>query len=165
MQRHSVAFGVLCVLMRGLHGLKLKPEPGPYPKYSPPPPPQRIANKKKKAAFHDCMQWSVNKHTKKQIHHGLAISQNKNTYQLGKLMNIRCSGRIHSAEFMNGWRINNLFEWERERKMKVACACETASARLSLQAMRLSYFKNSDVTSSLQKNITLRVSSLSELFY
>ncbi len=44
--------------------------------------------------------------------------------------------------------------------MKVACACEPASARLSLQAMRLSYFKNSDffkyfVTPSLQRNITL----------
>ncbi len=30
--------------------------------------------------------------------------------------------------------------------MKVARACEPASARLSIQAMRLSYFKNSDVT-------------------
>ncbi len=40
--------------------------------------------------------------------------------------------------------------------MKVARACEPASARLSLQAMRLSYFKNSDFTSSLQRNITLR---------
>ncbi len=58
-------------------GSKLKPEPGPYPRLSDPtrpdpsgtvkfrartrpeiPPPQRIANKKKrkKAAFHDCMQ-------------------------------------------------------------------------------------------------------------
>ncbi len=43
-------------------GSKLKPEPGPYPRSSDPtrpePPPQRIANKKKrkKAAFHDCMQ-------------------------------------------------------------------------------------------------------------
>ncbi len=49
--------------------------------------------------------------------------------------------------------------------MKVACACEPASARLSLQAMRLGYFKNSDVTPSLQRNITLRVRSLSKLFY
>ncbi len=46
--------------------------------------------------------------------------------------------------------------------MKVARA--PASARLSLQAMRLSYFKN-DFTSSLQRNIMLRVSSLSKLFY
>ncbi len=30
--------------------------------------------------------------------------------------------------------------------MKVARACEPASARLSLQAMRLSYVKNSDLT-------------------
>ncbi len=49
--------------------------------------------------------------------------------------------------------------------MNVACACEPASARLSLQAMRLSYFKNSDVTPSLQRNIMLRVSSLAKLFY
>ncbi len=35
--------------------------------------------------------------------------------------------------------------------MKVARACAPASARLSLQAMRLSYFKNSDFTSSLQR--------------
>ncbi len=32
-------------------------------------------------------------------------------------------------------------ERERERGMNVARACEPASARLSLQAMRLSYFK------------------------
>ncbi len=38
--------------------------------------------------------------------------------------------------------------------------CKPTSARLSLQAMRLSYFKNSDFTPSLQRNITLRVSSL-----
>ncbi len=48
--------------------------------------------------------------------------------------------------------------------MKVARTCAPASARLSLQAMRLSYFKN-DFTSSLQRNIMLRVSSLSKLFY
>ncbi len=54
-------------------------------------------------------------------------------------------------------------ERDRERGMKVAC--EPASARLSLQAMRFSYFKNSDFTPSLQRNITLRVSSLSKLFY
>ncbi len=35
--------------------------------------------------------------------------------------------------------------------MKVARACEPASARLSIQAMRLSYFKNSDFTPSLQR--------------
>ncbi len=41
---------------------------------------------------------------------------------------------------------NHLFELAREceRGMKVARAC--APARLSIQAMRLSYFKNSDVT-------------------
>ncbi len=39
-------------------------------------------------------------------------------------------------------------EREREREMKVARA--PASARLSVQAMRLSYFKNSDFTPSLQ---------------
>ncbi len=47
--------------------------------------------------------------------------------------------------------------------MKVARA--PASAGLSIQAMRLSYFKNSDFTSSLHRNIMLRVSSLSKLFY
>ncbi len=40
--------------------------------------------------------------------------------------------------------------------MKVARACEPASARLSLQAIRLSYFKNSGFTPSLQRNITLK---------
>ncbi len=72
--------GVVCVCVCALEvctGSKLKPEPGPYPRLSDPtrpdpsgtvkfrartrpeiPPPQRIANKKKrkKAAFHDCMQ-------------------------------------------------------------------------------------------------------------
>ncbi len=50
--------------------------------------------------------------------------------------------------------------------MKVARACEPASASLSLQAMRLSYFKNSvfenilkKITPSLQRNITLRLAS------
>ncbi len=56
-------------------------------------------------------------------------------------------------------------EREREREMKVAHACEPASEHLSLQAMRLSYFKNSDFTPSLQINIMLQVSSLSKLFY
>ncbi len=37
---------------------------------------------------------------------------------------------------------------------------KVASARLSLQAMRFSYFKNSDFTPSLQRIITLRVSKL-----
>ncbi len=46
-------------------------------------------------------------------------------------------------------------ERERERPRKVARACEPASARLSLQAMRLSYFKNSDFADSLQINIML----------
>ncbi len=40
------------------------------------------------------------------------------------------------------------------REREVARACEPASVRLSLQAMRLSYFKNSDFTPSLQRNIT-----------
>ncbi len=48
--------------------------------------------------------------------------------------------------------INHFFELARERD-------EPAPMRLSLQAMRLSYFKNSDFTPSL------RVSSLSKLFY
>ncbi len=47
--------------------------------------------------------------------------------------------------------------------MKVARTCAPASARLSLQAMRLVTLKN-DFT-SLQRNIMLRVSSLSKLFY
>ncbi len=46
-------------------------------------------------------------------------------------------------------------ERETERARKVARACEPASARLSLQAMRLSYFKNSDFAASLQINIML----------
>ncbi len=49
--------------------------------------------------------------------------------------------------------------------MIVARACAPASARLSLQAMMLSYFKNSDFTPSLQRNIRFRVSSLLKLFY
>ncbi len=44
-------------------------------------------------------------------------------------------------------------ESESESERKVARACEPASARLSLQAMRLSYFKNSDFAASLQINI------------
>ncbi len=44
---------------------------------------------------------------------------------------------------------------DRERRGNVARACEPASARLSLQAMRLSYFKNSDFAASLQINIML----------
>ncbi len=46
-----------------------------------------------------------------------------------------------------------------------SCVCEPASAHLSLQEMRLSYFKNSDFTPSLQRNIKFRVGSLSKLFY
>ncbi len=42
-----------------------------------------------------------------------------------------------------------------ERPRKVARACEPASARLSLQAMRLSYFKNSNFAALLQINIKL----------
>ncbi len=61
--------------------------------------------------------------------------------------------------------MNHFFELAGERGVKVARACEPASVRLSLQAMRLSYFKNSNFTSSLQRNRTLRVSSLSKLFY
>ncbi len=75
-------------------GFKLKPEPGPYPRLSDPIraaqlhleskpqiffPLQRIANKKinKKAAFHDSMHRPVSKYTKKRIHQGSAISQDK----------------------------------------------------------------------------------------
>ncbi len=50
-------------------------------------------------------------HVKKQIHQGSASSQErKNTYQLWKFMNIRCSGYINSAEFLNGcciWQDDN----------------------------------------------------------
>ncbi len=93
------------LLLEVCTGSKLKPEPGPYPSGTvkfrartrpeiPPPPsaPQRKKKKKrKKAAFHDCMQRD-----------GLikALPFHKH-YQLGKFVNIRCSGRIHSAEFMN----------------------------------------------------------------
>ncbi len=51
--------------------------------------------------------------------------------------------------------INNLFELarererERERERDESCVCVPASARLSLQAMWLSYFKNSYFTPSL----------------
>ncbi len=50
------------------------------------------------------MQRSVNKYLKKHIHQGSAFSQGKrkNTYQFWKFMNIRCSGHINSAEFLNG---------------------------------------------------------------
>ncbi len=43
-------------------------------------------------------------HVKKQIHRGSVTLQGKikNTYQLWKFMNIRCSGHINSAEFLNG---------------------------------------------------------------
>ncbi len=65
--------------------------------------------------------------------------------------------------------INNFFELakerQRERERDETCACEPASVRLSLQAMKLSYFKNSVFTPSLQRNIMLRVSNLSKLFY
>ncbi len=50
-------------------------------------------------------------------------------------------------------------ETDRERGMNVARSCEPASARLSLQAMRLSYIKNSDFTPSLQINIMLLLAS------
>ncbi len=50
-------------------------------------------------------------HVKKPIHRGSASSQGKrkNTYQLWKIMNIRCSGYINSAEFLNGciWQDDN----------------------------------------------------------
>ncbi len=48
-------------------------------------------------------------HVKKQIHQGSASSQGKkkNTYQLWKFMNIRYSGHIKSAEFLNGWQDDN----------------------------------------------------------
>ncbi len=54
---------------------------------------------------------------------------------------------------------NHLFELARERGMKVARACEPASARLFLQTKSFSYFKNTDFTSSLHRNITLRLAT------
>ncbi len=66
---------VACCWLEFCTGSKLKPEPGPYPRSSDPtrpdpsgtvkfrartrpeiPPPQRITKKRKKVAFHDCMQ-------------------------------------------------------------------------------------------------------------
>ncbi len=110
-------------------GFKLKPEPGPYPRSSDPTRPDpsgtvkfkaRTRNlyfffttnsqfKKKKKREWCCISRlhamiSKQIHVKKQIHQGSASSQGKikNTYQLWKFMNIRCSGHINSAEFLNG---------------------------------------------------------------
>ncbi len=57
----------------------------------------------------------------------------------------------HNNNLFHIYIYNHLFELARERE-KVARACAPASARLSLQAMTLSYFKNSDFTPSLQRN-------------
>ncbi len=158
-------------------------------------------------------------HVKKQIHQGSASSQGKrkNTYQLWKCMNIRCSGHMHRSH-SDFWMvvydktiffhranyghfgqlrlvsirctlnqtqrcsavrshlfelINHLFELARERerereserqregwKLRVwTCVCA------SLSTSNDAYFKNCDFTPSMQRNITLRVSSLSKLFY
>ncbi len=195
-------------------GLKWKPEPGPYPRSSDPTratqlnlepkpkiffPLQRIAKKKKKAAFYDCMQRSVNKETDSS-RLGHFMRQNKKTLTVMKVCQHQVQQSHTYAKFMNVvWTIilppcklwsflsvkvclhslanqtqrcsvvrSYLFELarerERERGMKVARACEPASARLSLQATRLS-FKKQRFIPSLQRNKTLRVSSLSKLFY
>ncbi len=61
-------------------------------------------------------------------------SLNDGTYYVNINFNI-C---LHSNNLCHIYiYINNLFELARERGMKVARACEPASARLSLQAMRL----------------------------
>ncbi len=59
-------------------------------------------------------------------------SLNDGTYYVNINFNI-C---LHSNNLFHIY-IYNLFELVRERGMKVARACELASARLSLQAMRL----------------------------
>ncbi len=61
--------------------------------------------------------------------------------------------------------INHLFELARDRERGMNIALVNLRLRVSLQAMRLGYLKNSDVTPSLQRNITLQVSSLAKLFY
>ncbi len=97
---------------RGLHGLKteartrpipeivwpdptraaqLNLEPEPDPK-SPPHPTTNNKKKKEKGCISRL-------HAKKRINQGSAISQTFTSYE--KFVNIRCSGRIHSAEFMN----------------------------------------------------------------
>ncbi len=74
---------------------------------------QRIANYKNKRCCISRLHATVSKqiHVKKQIHRGSATSQGtrKNTYQLWKIINIRCSGHINSAEFLNGcvWQDDN----------------------------------------------------------
>ncbi len=166
MQRHSVAFGVLCVLMRGLHGLKIEARTRPVPEIFPPPP-QRIANKLKKGCIsrlHATVSKQIHKETDSS-RLGRFTRQNKNTYQLWTFVNIRCSGRVHSAEFMNGWWINNLFEWEREGWMLRVHV--NLRLRVSLfKQWSLVTSKTAILTPSLQINITwLRVSSLSKLFY
>ncbi len=61
-------------------------------------------------------------------------SLNDGTYYVNINFNI-C---LHSNNLFHIYiYIYNLFELVRERGMNVACACELASARLSLQAMRL----------------------------
>ncbi len=97
-------------------GSKLKPEPGPYPRLSDPtrpdpsgtvkfrartptrnPPPTHThttnsqQKKRNKAAFHDWMQ-------RNRLIKALPFHKH---LPVMKVVNIRCSGRIHSAEFMN----------------------------------------------------------------
>ncbi len=92
-------------------------------------------------------------------------SLNDGTYYVNINFNVCHNNNLfHIYIYIYIYINNHLFELarERERGMKVVRA--PASARLSIQAMRLSYFKNSDYP-SLQRNITLRVSSQSKLFY
>ncbi len=70
-------------------------------------------------------------HAKKRINQGSAISQTFTIYE--------------SLGSLGVWMLR--------------VACEPASARLSLQAMRLSYFKNSDFAASLQININVVIVS------
>ncbi len=68
-------------------------------------------------------------------------SLNDGTYYVNINFNV-----CHNNNLFHIYIYNHLFELAREseRGMKVARA--PASARLSIQAMRLSYFKNRDVT-------------------
>ncbi len=77
----------------------------------------------------------------------------------------RCSAvRSHLFELIN----DNLFELardrERERERERGIACVNLRLRV-FSTSNEAYFKNCDFTPSLQRNITLRVTSLSKLFY
>ncbi len=63
-------------------------------------------------------------------------SLNDGTYYVNINFNI-CLHSNNLCQYIYIYIYNNLFELARERGMKVARACEPASARLSLQAMRL----------------------------